>query len=319
MYLLPDKNNWDGRIDSHEDKSSFRFHQMVALKDADKLTGNETAFNVVGFESDEGVRRNKGRTGAAKGPNEIKRALAKLPYNIGTSCIADVGNIRCEGENLEGAQSELGNVVTKLLQKSAKPIILGGGHETLYGHYLGVREYLGADVSLGIINIDAHFDMRDEQTPSSGTMFRQIMEQDKKAGYLCLGIQEFGNTQSLFKTADAYGCSYVLEESIADNKFRETFEIIDTFAQKYDFIMLTLCMDSIVSSEAPGVSAPSPFGLEPKTVRKLLRYIAAKENLTSFDISEVNPLVDESGKTVRLAALLVAEVMKHFNGIKVRS
>lgn len=319
MYILPDKQNWDGRVDSTTDQNSFRFHQMMTLKNMDQLMENENRFNIVGFESDEGVKRNKGRTGAAEAPDAIKKMLAKLPYHMATRKVTDIGNVRCEGDNLEDAQEELGNKVTHLLHKAGIPIILGGGHETLYGHYLGVREFSGTDASLGIINIDAHFDMRDEKVPSSGTMFKQILDQDEKAGYLCLGIQELGNTRALFDTADAYGCTYVLEDSIAENGFKTTFATIDDFAQKHDFIMLTLCTDSITSSDAPGVSAPSPFGLDPKTVRTLLRYIVRKDNVTSFDISEVNPLLDENEKTVRLAALLAADVMNNFNGNKTRA
>ena len=83
------------------------------------------------------------------------------------------------------------------------PIILGGGHETAYGHYLGVRNYIGKEAKLGIINIDAHFDLRPyNEQPSSGTMFRQILEQDENSSYLVLGIQRYGNTQALFDKAD---------------------------------------------------------------------------------------------------------------------
>ncbi|WP_229683186.1 formimidoylglutamase [Virgibacillus oceani] len=301
---------WQGRIDSETDKKQFRFHQIVQLKDINDIDKNENAFSIIGFECDEGVRRNKGRIGAAAAPNEIRKMISKLPYNIEATETNDVGNVVCENGQLENAQRELGNHIYKLLHQSNTPIILGGGHETLYGHYLGVRDFIGEKHSLGIVNIDAHFDMRDEVVPSSGTMFKQILDQDKNAGYLCLGIQEFGNTKSLFETADSYGCKYIYEENIATNNYTNTFETIDRFARQYDYIMLTLCTDSIISSEAPGVSAPSPFGLEAKVVRKLLRYIGAKENITSFDISEVNPVVDENGKTVRLAANLVAEVMK---------
>ncbi|WP_245545004.1 arginase family protein [Lentibacillus jeotgali] len=76
---------------------------------------------------------------------------------------------------------------------------------------------------------------------------------------------------------------------------------------------MTLCTDSIVSSAAPGVSAPSPLGLNPKTVRSILAYAAEKYNLLSFDISEVNPLVDEGDKTIKLAAYLAAEVIRNFH------
>lgn len=315
IYTLPDSKLWDGRIDNESDEKHFRFHQAVQLKNVNDLE-DEHAFSLIGFECDEGVRRNKGRIGAAYAPNEIKKIIAKLPYNVGEVNTIDVGNIVCENDQLEEAQAELGHYTSKLLQLSKTPIILGGGHETLYGHYLGVRSFIGENSTLGIINIDAHFDMRDEDLPSSGTMFKQILDMDKNAGYLCLGIQEFGNTQALFKTADSYGCNYLFEEEITIDNYENTFQAIDTFAEQHDYIMLTLCTDSIISSEAPGVSAPSPFGLEPKVVRNLLRYIVSKQNITSFDISEVNPRLDEHNKTVRLAANLVAEVLKHFQKVK---
>lgn len=315
MYILPIEELWSGRIDSKDDPNSFRFHQEVTLKDIHKLEGNENAFSIIGFESEEGVRRNKGRLGAAKAPNEVRKMLAKLPYNIGEAHTIDVGNVVCENEELENAQKELGQYITKLLNQSKTPIIIGGGHETLYGHYLGVREFVGAESSLGIINIDAHFDMRDDEVPSSGTMFKQILEADENAGYLCLGIQKFGNTKALFDKADELGCSYILEEDLSVNNVDDTFQAIDAFANQYDHIMLTLCTDAIISSEAPGVSAPSPFGLEPKVVRSLLRHIVSQKNITSFDISEVNPLLDEHDKTVRLAANLLAEVLANFRSI----
>src|SRR5699024_5600537 len=129
----------------------------------------------------------------------------------------------CEGEDLEGAQAEMGKTVAHLLQKGATPIILGGGHETLYGHYLGVRGFIGVNASLGIINIEAHVDMRDEKETRSQTMFRQILDGDERVGHLCQGMQDTGNRQELFDTGDAYGCTYVSEDVIDENHFATTY------------------------------------------------------------------------------------------------
>lgn len=313
MYKLPNKQLWTGRIDSDTDSDSFRFHQTVRCLTSDELTDKESGFSLIGFESEEGVRRNKGRLGAAKAPDEIKKALSSLPYNMeGSSTVVDIGNVVCEGENLEQAQQELGDQIESLLKKSFSPIILGGGHETLYGHYQGVRQYIGKEATLGLINIDAHFDIRDAKDPSSGTMFRQILESDSNAGYLVLGIQPFGNTKALFKKADELGCQYVLAEALSLHAFSETSAVIDRFCHQYDHILLTLCTDSIAASSAPGVSAPSPLGLDPLVVSQLLRYVASKENFVSFDISEVNPEFDIQEKTVKLAAYFIAEVMASF-------
>ena len=176
---------WSGRTDHLENRTSFRYHQIVELKQMETLKYLEETCVIIGFESEEGVRRNKGQLGAAKAPNALRSELAKLPWKLSNGKhLADIGTIECIGNDLEKAQQQLGEVVSKVLHKEMTPIILGGGHETAYGHYLGVRDYIGDKAKLGIINIDAHFDLRpyDEQT-SSGTMFRQILEQDKNSSY----------------------------------------------------------------------------------------------------------------------------------------
>lgn len=316
MYSKPIPDTWSGRSDSKTDLASFRIHQVVQLSEINQVTNSQDkqTISLIGFACDEGVRRNQGRVGAAHAPQAIKSALAKLPWHSGDEVnIIDVGNIQCPDEDLEAAQAKLGEAVDKLLKASTTPIIIGGGHETLYGHYLGVRKAIGEHASLGIINIDAHFDLRpyDEQT-SSGTMFRQILDQDKHSHYLCVGIQQHGNTAFLFNEADKYGCQYIYESDLTNDKLPTALNEIQTFMNKHDVIMLTLCSDVICASAAPGVSAPAPFGLEPRTVRTLVETIISNKKTISFDISEVNPLLDENERTVRLASYLLADVIMHF-------
>ena len=84
---------------------------------------------------------------------------------------------------------------------------------------------------------------------------------------------------------------------------------IQDFIEKQDVVIVTLCMDVVSASAAPGVSAPSVFGLSPQLVRKLLRYIMQFHKVISFDICEVNPTVDEGERTAKLAANFVNEVV----------
>ncbi|MFB0830539.1 formimidoylglutamase [Brevibacillus laterosporus] len=308
---------WTGRTDHTERRSSFRYHQIVELVDLENLQpSKDSTCAIIGFECEEGVRRNQGRLGAAKAPNAIRQALASLPWKLEEGKrIIDVGNIQCQNEKLEDAQEELGLAVSKIFSKSATPIILGGGHETLYGHYLGVRKHLGNDASLGIINIDAHFDLRSyENQPSSGTMFRQILENDQNSQYYVLGIQRFGNTQELFDKADELGAQYIYEDDMTEERMDDIITALDEFIEKQDYVMLTLCTDVLNAAFAPGVSAPSPFGLTPMVVRTLIRRVTAHEKTLSFDICEVNPVLDENGRTVKLGAYLTNEAIMRFLG-----
>lgn len=296
------------------DSGSLRFHQAIHIEDILTLKSNDKkhAYGITGFKSDEGIRRNLGRVGAREAPDEIRKVLAGVSYPLDSeTTVVDTGNVTCEKRDLEGAQAALARRVESLLNKRYTPIILGGGHETFYGHFTGVRQFAGKEASIGMINIDAHFDLRKDSQPSSGTMFQQILSEDSHAAYLCLGIQELANTKELFDEADKHAVTYISEESIRD--FDYTFRTIDQFAEQHDYIVVTLCTDSLLSTAAPGVSAPSPFGLEAKLVKNLLRYLASKEKMVSFDISEVNPAVDVAGQTTRLAAYLVAEVMRSFH------
>ncbi|AOV07450.1 formimidoylglutamase [Sporosarcina ureilytica] len=302
--------NWTGRVDKNG--KGKRIHQIVRNIDINELKRKEQrTISFVGFECDEGVKRNQGRLGASKAPNEIRKLLASIPYHNENKSLIDVGNVRCINNDLEEAQAQLGHHVAKLLENNYTPIILGGGHETFYGHYLGARKALGKDKKIGMINLDAHFDLRLDEQSSSGTMFRQILEDDEKAEYLCIGIQELGNTEQLFLTADELNVQYILEQDI--QPLENTFAKISEFSQEQDYIIYTICTDVINQAYAPGVSAPAPFGIEPQLVRAITKHIVQQNNFLSMDISEVNPTLDIADKTSRLISYVIGETLTHLN------
>lgn len=305
---------WSGRTDDVTNRASFRYHQIIELSNIRAVNISERSCTIIGFECHEGVRRNKGRLGAAKAPNALRRELANLPWKFPIEKrLHDIGNIKCVEQQLEQAQQQLGDAIAHILLKKGVPIILGGGHETTFGHYKGVRKHIGDNASLGIINIDAHFDLRSyEERPSSGTMFRQILENDSHSHYLVLGIQQFGNTQELFNKADELNVKYVEEESMSTCGMEDVASTIENFIKQHDYIMLTLCTDVLNAAFAPGVSAPSPFGLHPAIVRTIIRQVTSHKKTLSFDLCEVNPDVDENNRTVKLGAYLVNEAITSF-------
>ncbi|MEK5067355.1 formimidoylglutamase [Sporosarcina sp. FSL K6-1508] len=316
MLNKVDNHIWSGRTDHLENRTSFRYHQVVEVIAMEDLSPSSRTCAIIGFESEEGVRRNKGQLGAAKAPNALRSELAKLPWKFSVNeRLVDVGNIQCVGTGLETAQQQLGDTIANVLEKKMTPIILGGGHETAYGHYLGVRKWIGEEASLGVINIDAHFDLRsyDEQ-PSSGTMFKQILEHDNMSSYFVVGIQRYGNTQELFDTADRLGVKYEYEENMHIGNMNKLTSDLEQFINQHDYVFLTLCTDVLNAAFAPGVSAPSPFGLDPSVVRSIIRTVTAHKKTLSFDISEVNPILDENNRTVKLGAYLTNEAITTFLG-----
>lgn len=321
-YKSIDKTLWQGRIDSESNFDAFRWHQWV--KPIDLSEENLTPFNgklgfaFIGFCCDAGVKRNNGRTGAAKGPESIRKELANLPCRFTKEVkLFDAGNIFCENISLEECQNLLSKAIEKLLNLNLFPIVLGGGHEIAFGHYNGILNYLDQSAkgpNIGIINFDAHFDLRPYPSGgSSGTMFRQIADVCKERAlrysYLCIGVQKHSNTIDLFKTADKLGAKYILAKDIVDSDNWNVLERLDDFIKFQDKIYITICSDVFSSAFAPGVSASQPLGLDPERVLKFLRYILKTNKVISFDIAEVSPRFDQDNVTANLASVLIFSIV----------
>lgn len=291
-----EKYKYQGRVDNSVLKE--RIHQQV------KDYNNEKNVPVlVGFSSDEGIKRNKGRLGASEGPFKVREKLSSYAYE---HTIYDFGTVMGT-DKLEESQKELGESLEAIYKNNSFPLIIGGGHETFFGHYLGARHVFSG--KLAVLNIDAHFDLRQEK-PSSGTMFHQILSQDKEVDYFVLGLQPQGNTRTLFETADRFGVTYYSIDQV-----RET-DIVDTVYEQlkeYDGVLMTLCMDSIAEAYAPGVSAPSPNGFTALEIHNLIKKYATLDNLKSFDISEVSPPLDQADKTSALAASILHKFLSVIN------
>lgn len=290
-------HEYSGRVDDPAVKE--RIHQVI--EPWKKYTPD--VISLIGFCSDEGVKRNKGRTGQRFGPVHVKNKLAPLNY---TGRLFEYGNILAD-DDLEGSQDCLGTHVARVLEAEQFPIIIGGGHETLYGHYLGVRAHY-KDAKIAIVNFDVHFDLRKE-SPSSGTMFHQILADDNNVDYFVFGIEPANNTKTLFDTADEYGVTYVTMDELRAGEFKKFTDKIAQLSQ-YDVVMGTLCMDSMQQAAAPGTSAPSPNGFTPVEMNQMIRELGRLENLVSFDVSEVNPELDIDERTSNLAASLIYKMIE---------
>lgn len=317
-YKALDKGRWNGRIDSHDDFTCFRWHQKIIkvdLKDKnlDPFQGN-LGFAFLGYPCEKGIIKNKGRTGAALGPDRIRERLSNLPWHFPQDVfIFDAGDISGRDSILEETQNSLSQAVERILSLNLFPILLGGGHDIAYGHYRGVFNHIkdrGRGEKIGIINFDAHFDLRSySEGPSSGTMFKQIASHATNNGtnysYLCLGILKQCNTAHLFNTADRLGVEYILAENMKSCDLLPSLQTIDNFIKRHDYIYITVCADVFSSAYAPGVSAPQPFGLAPEKVLIFLEHILQSQKVISFDIAEISPKLDVNGITSNLAANVI--------------
>ena len=316
------KENWTGRTDSETEREAFRFHQVVKpldLRDIPDSSESKMKFCLLGFASDEGIVRNKGRKGAAEAPHFIRRQLANLPANfIDHAELFDAGDIGVSNEDLESAQFDLSNAIQALLSQNFHPLVLGGGHEIVLGHFNGVDQFLHSESSRSssplIVNFDAHFDLRPiSDKGSSGTMFRQIAqrmdEEQRNFDYLCIGLQTYANTRSLYNCADELGVKYFHSKDISHTNQTAILEQIIALTSKHKDIYLTLDFDVLNAANAPGVSAPQPFGMDPELFLYLVKGIIATKKVRSLDIAEISPRFDDDNRTSKLAAVTLFAII----------
>lgn len=309
-----DPSLWQGRDDAAEGALARRWHQRIRQSGPEILATAGHA--LLGFASDAGVRRNGGRPGAAAGPTQLRRMLANLAWHH--TAVLDAGDVMVEDDALESAQCEFGARIAQLLEAGLLPIGLGGGHEIAYASWQG----LAADLArrshqaprVGILNLDAHLDLRVANRAHSGTPFRDIALDCERRGwafrYACFGVAEAANTGALYAEAARLGAWIEHDTEVTPERCPELLARLQAWLAPLDTVYLSICLDAFPAAMAPGVSAPSALGIDPRIALAVIRLLRESRRLKLADVAELCPAQDIDQRTARLAARLVWELAK---------
>lgn len=310
-YLAAEKSQWHGR--TGEAPGTLLGHHVACDPSA-----AHADLRIWGFRSDEGVRRNQGRIGAAAGPSALRRALAGQPWHRSPLQIWDGGDISCPPQ---GNLDQAGNLLRERLVETVKPgelsVVLGGGHETAWPHFRGLCEIYKSK-TIGILNIDAHFDLREpsREGTSSGTPFFQARQHVTNMGqpfvYGVLGIQPLANTSTLYRRAQDWQVDFTEAWPLTQDPAIGAALVAKLLA-KCDHLYVTICLDAFHSGIAPGVSAAQPMGLSPYQVFPALEAAATSQKLVAIDVVELAPCYDNSNQTTaKLGAQLLGFMIHRY-------
>jgi formiminoglutamase len=307
------KSIWTGR--SSEDLEYW--HQAIqCLPDLNlpkDVKGKKVG--ILGYAGDEGVIRNQGRKGAAKGPPAIRKMMAPMAFHLPNDAhIFDLGDIVTLDHGMEETHDLITEAVSEFLANKIFPVLLGGGHDLAFAHGRGIFNHVKTKgEKLGIINLDAHFDLRPlvGSKGHSGSPFYQLAKTyPTDFHYLCLGVQIAANPTSLFNTAKQLKVNWMEMEDFTLSNWENIVQVLNDFCNSVNKIYLTIDLDGFSSAYAPGVSAPSLMGFSPELAFKVFEWIAQSGKLISMDVVELNPEFDKDNSTARLAARCVEFVLR---------
>jgi len=288
---------------------------------------------VIGVPMDLGA----GRRGVDMGPSAIRIAgLAEKLRALGCT-VTDAGDIttkipeqqRVKDEKLRYLP-EIARVTTLLAGKVEKvfevgdfPLILGGDHSIAIGSVGGLALFCRRrKKKLGLLWIDAHGDMNTPETSPTGNIHGMPLA-------VCAGVgpaelTSIGGHSPKLNPRDIFLIGVRELDSAEKVRIRETginiltIEDIDKYgvhgvmertlrrlARNVDYVHVSFDLDVVDPTIAPGVGTPVKGGLSYREAHSIMETIAESKLMTSLDVVEVNPILDNHNQSAELAVELV--------------
>jgi agmatinase len=245
------------------------------------------------------------RRGAREGPAAIREAsqnfdpwLMELGMDMGTVAVHDAGDVDVKDHSVEVVhQVEMG--VSELMGAYRIPVLLGGEHNATEG---AVRALHGRHEDLRVLVLDAHLDYLDEYMGdfrSHACATRRCTEVVGAGNVAVLGIRSASRDELV--SAGKEGLAFATADGIEELGLGTVLlELLDSLGDGP--LYLSIDLDVLDPSHAPGVQNPEPWGMSPLEVRHVIDRVASR--VVGMDVMECAPGYD-GGQTAMVAARLV--------------
>ncbi len=248
------------------------------------------------------------RAGSRFAPGEIRDVSANLElYSIRSGIdlesvpVHDMGDVDVV-EDLEETLQRVKAVVAEIIQAKKLPIMVGGEHSITKA----AVESLPKDT--GLINLDAHMDLRDEflgEKLSHATFMRRVAEYLGPDHIMEVGIRAFSKPELDFCKEE--GVTIVTPLDLRRDGIDKTGRRVSSFLGRFRHAYVTVDIDVLDPAFAPGVGNPEPDGLSTDELLSLVGSSMVR-NLSGFDLVEVSPQLD-SGQTAAVGAKVILEAV----------
>jgi len=307
------------QLDAPSYQGMLSFGKFPYLTEPEQLDQFSPDVAIVGAPYDANTSN---RPGARFGP----QALRSDWYHPGTynidlgveifdhlTCV-DFADAICKAGMWELSRQAIEDRVFEVASRSIFPVTLGGDHSVVVPSFTAVSKKYGKG-NVGIIHFDAHADtgdIVDGNLYSHGTPMRRLIESGEVRGenFIQVGLRGYWPGEKEFTWMKEQGMRWHTMQDIWDKGIKAVLaEAIAQASQGAQYLYLSVDVDCLDPSIAPGTGTPEPGGLIAADLLRCVRTIALETNLVGMDIVEVSPAYDVSDTTVNVAHRVVWEVL----------
>ncbi|MDH3252549.1 MAG: arginase [Ignavibacteria bacterium] len=278
-----------------------------------------------------------GRRGVDMGPSAIRIAgLAERLKDLGNKVVDEgdivirnmeelkVGDIRARYlKEITRASRILCQRVEKIFDRGSFPLVLGGDHSIAVGTVSGVGSFCRRKrKKMGILWIDAHGDINTPATSPTGNIHGMPL-----AAVLGLGPEELATIGGDFRKVRPDNIALVGVRSLDEGEKKHLRKLgvhvytmsdidrqgihrvmkkaISKVTENTDYLHVSFDLDAVDPTVAPGVGTPVKGGLDYRESHLIMEFIADAGVMSSLEIVEVNPILDEHNISAEFAVELV--------------
>ena len=247
-------------------------------------------------------------------PALLRKTLRRIGrYDVETgrelaTRVADRGDVDIAGLTIEEATPQIREAVAQSAEAHALTLLVGGNNAVTRPALLGLG---GSLEEIGLITLDAHFDMRDTSGGlSNGNPVRALIEDGLPGANIAqVGLASFANSRAMHEDAIEAGNLVITIGDVRSGGIDHAVARALDHVAHCDALVIDCDIDVIDRSQFPGAPGARPGGMAVGDFFQAIRKLASDPRVRVVDLTEWDPPLDPSDLTSLTAARWVAECL----------
>lgn len=247
--------------------------------------------------------------GCEESPVEVLKALDDIYSNekgkIVDKRLFDLEEIHLDNNNIEKSNELIHKNAKEIFSVQDKAFFIGGDHSISYSL---VHAFFETFEKPFLIVFDAHADcMKPGKEPTHEEWLRAVIEQGFSAeNVILVTTRNIYSEEKIF--LDENKIKIISMQQIQED-MQSMCDLIMEKARDADALYVSIDIDALDPAYAPGTGYLEPGGMSSREMIYFLQRLSLLKNFKAADIVEINPKLDKTGRTVKLGAKLLGEMI----------